>query len=236
MWRVVWILASLGISRGWTLPDRPIRAATPVSLSPVKRHAARSDEIVAATAPETNNNNENDMFEGFVDFLRQKQSEIIAELEEYEEGSATFSRDAWGIFEEEKDGTTATTGSSGGITRVLQGGSNIEKGACSLTVIRQGVLSADRAATIRSRQDNNISIQQGDKYAAAALSMVLHSRSPHVPTFRSDVRVFCVNTASGDDGGPQTLAWFGGGAGKILQRLATVETQKFPSHPFIAQI
>lgn len=146
------------------------------------------------------------MFEPFVEFLVQKQSEIIAELEDYEEGSATFSRDAWGVF----DDNANTSAQSGGLTRVLQGGNIIEKGACSLTVIRKGVLSADRAATIRARQD--ISIQEGDQYAAAALSMVLHSRCPHVPTFRSDVRVFCVSHAGDGDSEPQTLAWFGGGA------------------------
>ena len=131
----------------------------------------------------------------------------------------------------------------GGMTRVLQGGTVIEKGACSFTLIGQGILSKERAATIRARQeqqqqnmddndDNNtdndtVLIQEGDEYAAAALSMVLHSRSPHVPTFRSDVRVFLVQTqdqqkqqqqSSSSDAATttttttKTLAWFGGGA------------------------
>ena len=75
---------------------------------------------------------------------------------------------------------------------------------------------------------SNANIHAGDEYAAAALSMVLHSKSPHVPTFRSDVRVFLVkhknehestnNGANGDANGAQssesmsTMAWFGGGA------------------------
>jgi coproporphyrinogen III oxidase len=95
--------------------------------------------------------------------------------------------------------------SSGGITRVIQGGNVIEKGACSLTLIQNGVLSAERASTIRARQD--ISVKAGDKYAAAALSIVLHTRSPLVPTFRSDVRIFVVA-----DGEGNSNAWFGGGA------------------------
>jgi coproporphyrinogen III oxidase len=90
------------------------------------------------------------------------------------------------------------------MTRVLQGGDVIEKGACSFTLIQQGVLSAERAAAIRSRQ--SVDIKAGDTYSAAALSIVLHSRSPLVPTFRSDVRVFSVSN------GETTKAWFGGGA------------------------
>ena len=80
----------------------------------------------------------------------------------------------------------------------------IEKGACSLTLIRKGILSQERAAAIRSRQDLDISA--GDTYSAAALSIVFHSRSPMVPTFRSDVRIFFVQSEK------STMAWFGGGA------------------------
>ena len=226
MWRSVWVLVSIGIVQGWT-QDRPFRTAGRATSpsSSAQRHAATADETVSPTTPETD---EDAMFESFIDFLIQKQSEIIAELEDYEEGSATFTRDAWGIFDEE--GTK--TGKSGGLTRVLQGGNIIEKGACSLTVIRQGVLSADRAATIRARQD--ISINEGDKYAAAALSMVLHSRSPHVPTFRSDVRVFCVTTAGDENSNPQTLAWFGGGAGKyVYDRYEMAVENKTQTHRFL---
>jgi coproporphyrinogen III oxidase len=49
-------------------------------------------------------------------------------------------------------------------------------------------------------------IKAGDIYSAAALSIVLHSRSPMVPTFRSDVRIFFVQSEK------STMAWFGGGA------------------------
>ena len=116
------------------------------------------------------------------------------------EGSGeTFCNDTWGIFND--DATDQDTGLSGGKNCVLQGGNVIEKGACSLTLIRQGVLSAERAATIRSRQD--ISIQAGDVYSAAALSIVHHSKNPMVPTFRSDVRIFFVESKTAK------MAWFG---------------------------
>lgn len=140
------------------------------------------------------------LFSDFVTFLKEKQNQIIAALEEMDGSGAKFSNDAWGALEE-----GAPEGlSSGGLTRVLQGGDVIEKGACSFTLIQQGVLSSERAAAIRSRQ--SVEIKAGDTYSAAALSIVLHSRSPLVPTFRSDVRVFSVSN------GETTKAWFGGGA------------------------
>ena len=143
------------------------------------------------------------IFDDFVDFLKQKQADIIAEIEGLENGSK-FSRDGWGIFSD--DGSIDTSLKSGGITRVVQGGAIIEKGACSLTLIQEGVLTADRAATIRARQSEDV-VVAGDVYSAAALSIVLHTRSPLVPTFRSDVRIFMVRTGKG-----RFLAWFGGGA------------------------
>jgi coproporphyrinogen III oxidase len=44
--------------------------------------------------------------------------------------------------------------------------------------------------------------------------MVLHTRSPMVPTFRSDVRIFLVESKSttGERETTKTLAWFGGGS------------------------
>ncbi|CAK9000873.1 Oxygen-dependent coproporphyrinogen-III oxidase (COX) (Coprogen oxidase) (Coproporphyrinogenase) [Durusdinium trenchii] len=74
------------------------------------------------------------------------------------------------------------------------------------TKIIGGVLSAERAKTISARQEGLL-VQAGDAYAAAALSMVLHTVSPWIPTFRSDVRIFCVTAANG-----QESAWLGGGA------------------------
>jgi coproporphyrinogen III oxidase len=142
------------------------------------------------------------IFFDFADFLKKTQSEIIQKIEEMDGSEVSFTNDTWGVFDEgtNDEGTL----SSGGITRVFQGGNVIEKGACSFTLIRQGILTAERAAAIRSRKDLNITA--GDVFSAAALSIVLHSRSPMVPTFRSDVRVFFVQSDT------DTIAWFGGGA------------------------
>jgi coproporphyrinogen III oxidase len=153
-----------------------------------------------------------ELFDEFVAFLLSQQEAIINEIEETIErtSGATFGTDKWGGFAGEEHIPT-TILPSGGITRVIQGGDVIEKGACSLTLIRNGKLTAERAATIRGRQASDstaATIQAGDMYSAVALSMVLHSRSPMVPTFRSDVRVFMVTEQSSGS----TLAWFGGGA------------------------
>jgi coproporphyrinogen III oxidase len=181
-----------------------------------------------------------EIFQNFVTFLQIKQSEIISALEEADP-TTKFSLDKWGYFlneHEMRNGTTAssstnssTTASSttrsGGITRVLQGGSLVEKGAVSLTIIEQAVLSQERAKAIRARSAEDVC--EGDVYSAAALSIVLHTRSPMVPTFRSDVRIFLVQTnstttGSNDDRRQEkknhnntsipvdTMAWFGGGA------------------------
>jgi len=157
-----------------------------------------------------------DPMDDFLTFLLEQQSEIIQQIEDLEAsfGShATFGNDQWGMFaDEDSDATTTRTQMSGGKTRVLQGGFVVEKGACSLTVLRQGRLTAERAATIQSRQirsdqSSSFAVQAGDTYSAVALSMVLHSKHPMVPTFRSDVRMFQVQISSG-----QSLTWLGGGA------------------------
>ncbi len=171
------------------------------------------------------------LFNQFVEFLIQQQTSIIHDIETTIEASSgqTFTRDTWGIFQNTNNDTattTATTGGGGGITRVLQHGGAIEKGACSLTVIRNGILSVERTSSILGRQpppptttsnhDDNHSppptIQARDTYSAVALSMVLHSRNPMVPTFRSDVRMFQVHCSGDQNNKTNVVTWLGGGA------------------------
>jgi hypothetical protein len=150
-----------------------------------------------------------DIFEEFAMFLQKKQAEIIDELETRDGGDVKFSKDKWGMFEDQKEDNSKPLQlrTSGGITRVIQEGNVIEKGACSFTEIRNGILSAERAKAISGRNpDDNLDVKEGDTYSAAALSIVLHTRSPLVPTFRSDVRIFLVRS-SAESG--KTAAWFG---------------------------
>jgi coproporphyrinogen III oxidase len=170
----------------WAVPSNPSRQA----FTSLQAKPQTAETKMDASA----------IFFDFVDFLKKTQREIIEKIEEMDGSGVSFTNDTWGVFQEGNDEERL----SGGITRVFQGGNVIEKGACSLTLIRRGILTAERAAAIRSRQD--LDIKAGDVYSAAALSIVLHSRSPSVPTFRSDVRVFFVQSDT------DTMAWFGGGA------------------------
>jgi coproporphyrinogen III oxidase len=164
-----------------------------ISISPIQLFSSLKDTHVTET--------DNSLFESFCTFLQTTQSDIICQLEELDGLNSKFTSDSWGKFE------PSSNAKSGGITRVMQGGNIIEKGACSLTVIQQGTLTQERAMAIRSRQ-GDVAIQEGDTYSAAALSIVLHSRSPLVPTFRSDVRIFVVSSQNSGT----CVAWFGGGA------------------------
>lgn len=148
------------------------------------------------------------IFNEFANFLQSTQRDIISKLESVDGSGEKFTEDRWGALTElsYSDEITPETG-SGGITRVIQRGNVIEKGACSLTLIQNGKLTAERAKAISGRNDN-ANVREGDTYSAAALSIVLHTRSPNVPTFRSDVRIFLVRSEESGD----TSAWFGGGA------------------------
>ena len=118
-----------------------------------------------------------------------------------------FTRDAW-----RRDGR----GSGFGITRVLEGGSVFEKAAANVSVIR-GVLSKERAAAMSGRGRSEIDPNGGQAYAAAALSLVFHPRSPFVPTFRADIRRFQVNGVS----------WYGGGADLTPYYLFDQDAEEF---------
>jgi coproporphyrinogen III oxidase len=160
-------------------------------------HQQRSSSRFATRTRAQVSNNDDETFDDFVEFLQTKQTEIIRQIEQLESSfssEATFGDDPW------------SNGNSTGRTRVLQGGTVVDKGACSLTVIRNGILTAERAKNIKSRSLQQ-GVNAGDEYFAAALSMVLHSSHPMVPTFRSDVRIFLVKPTKGE-----TVAWLGGGA------------------------
>lgn len=60
------------------------------------------------------------------------------------------------------------------------------------TTFVQGTLSAQRAKAMSSR-GRAINQEGGQRYAAAALSLVFHPAHPLVPTLRADVRRFEVS-------------------------------------------
>jgi len=93
------------------------------------------------------------------------------------------------------------------VTACLEGGRLLEKAAASVSVVT-GELSAGRAAALAAR--GAAPVPAGTPYAAAALSIVFHPASPHVPTLRGDVRLFYAATAGGA-GLAGGVSAFGGG-------------------------
>jgi coproporphyrinogen III oxidase len=163
-------------------------------------------------------------FAAFSDYILTQQQRIIATLEaEEEQHQHAFAQDPW-----EKRSADVIT--AGGVTAVLQGGSLLEKGAVS-TTITTGTLTEERARAISSRSGGHPNVAAGRPYAAAALSLVLHSRSPMVPTFRSDVRYFEVagSTSSNSDAAA-AAAWFGGGADLTPYYLFDEDAHAFHGH------
>ncbi len=108
------------------------------------------------------------------------QAEVCAALEAAD-GGATFSSDAW-----------ERPGGGGGVARVLQDGPVLEKAGVNSSDVRGAV--PDGLATRLPGE--------GPEFLAAGLSVVVHPRSPLVPSAHANVR-FVARGAK---------AWFGGGA------------------------
>ncbi len=112
--------------------------------------------------------------------VRSLQAEIVAGLEGLD-GSGRFGADSW-----------ERPGGGGGLARVLSEGAVFEKAGVNVSRV-QGELSAALARRMPG---------EGTAFAAVGLSLVIHPRSPLVPTAHANVRL----VARGD------RAWFGGGA------------------------
>jgi coproporphyrinogen III oxidase len=113
-------------------------------------------------------------------FLAALQDEICAALERLD-GSARFGRDAW-----------QRPGGGGGVTRVLQDGEVLEKAGVGFSHV-EGELPEAFARRLQG---------EGRAFAAVGLSLVIHPRSPMVPTTHANYRFIRQ--------GPK--AWFGGGS------------------------
>jgi coproporphyrinogen III oxidase len=108
------------------------------------------------------------------------QEELCAALERAD-GTARFSVDRW-----------ERPGGGGGLTCVLQDGALLEKAGVSFSDVR-GEVPPALAPTLPG---------DGTSFVAAGLSVVIHPRSPMVPTAHANVRFLARGGA----------AWFGGGA------------------------
>jgi coproporphyrinogen III oxidase len=125
-------------------------------------------------------------------YFRALQERICVALEEEERaaraavghavaGAAGFTRDAWQHAD-----------SGGGLTRVIAGGELFEQGGVNTSAVTATPPPA-LLATLPG---------DGATVAAAGISLVLHPRSPHVPTVHMNLR--CLQRGA--------ALWFGGGA------------------------
>jgi coproporphyrinogen III oxidase len=120
------------------------------------------------------------LFDRAAELYRGLQSDICRALAAAD-GSSDFSADRW-----ERDG------GGGGVARVLEGGALFEKAGVNWSLV-EGELPADFAGHLPG---------EGRRFRATGVSLVLHPRSPMVPTTHANFR--CLE--KGD------RLWFGGGA------------------------
>lgn len=119
-------------------------------------------------------------------YVERLQNEICEAFEALD-GEATFKEDRW-----EREG------GGGGLTRVLAGGGVLEKAGVNTSAV-MGVLP-ERMATILK--------VPATQFFATGVSLVVHPRSPYVPTVHANFRYF----ALGEDLDAPIDQWFGGGA------------------------
>lgn len=97
------------------------------------------------------------------------------------DGESNFRSDEW----ERQEG-------GGGVTRILAG-SRIEKAAVNFSAV---------SGATPAQLSDRLAVESGEFYATG-VSVIVHPRNPHAPTFHANLRYF--ETDSG-------LTWFGGGA------------------------
>ncbi|MEZ5502817.1 MAG: oxygen-dependent coproporphyrinogen oxidase [Halioglobus sp.] len=119
-------------------------------------------------------------------YLLQLQDSICDELAA-EDGEATFLVDEW----QRPEG-------GGGRSRVLADGAVLEKAGVNFSHVQGAALPPSASA---SRPE-----LAGRSYEALGVSLVIHPRSPYVPTSHANVRLFVASKP-----GEEPIWWFGGG-------------------------
>jgi coproporphyrinogen III oxidase len=121
-----------------------------------------------------------DLFDRAAKFFSELQTDICRALGEAD-GAVEFGADAW-----------QRPGGGGGVARVLEGGAVFEKAGVNWSSV-DGELPEELARSMPG---------EGRSFRASGVSLVLHPRSPMIPTTHANFR--CL--AKGD------ALWFGGGA------------------------
>lgn len=119
-------------------------------------------------------------------FVEALQESIVRALERFEP-EARFGADRW-----------ERPGGGGGLTRVLEGGRVFEKAGVNTSAVH---------GTLPSRMAAALGVEEAP-FFATGVSLVIHPRSPYVPTVHANFRYF----ALGSDLLHPTDQWFGGGA------------------------
>lgn len=119
-------------------------------------------------------------------FVEALQAELCSALEAFEP-AVRFREDRW-----------ERTGGGGGLTRVMEGGTVFEKAGVNTSAVH-GALPDQMAKAF------GVSTKP---FFATGLSLVIHPRSPFVPTVHANFRYF----ALGEDRYIPDDQWFGGGA------------------------
>jgi coproporphyrinogen III oxidase len=128
--------------------------------------------------------------------FREKVSARIESL--HDAATEFFTRlDGDGAFREDR---WERAGGGGGVSRVLAEGATFEKAGINRSVV-EGVLAPELAQRIGAQGS------QAATFFVTGLSLVIHPRSPMVPTVHLNVRYFEIGDASGNP----VDAWFGGG-------------------------
>ena len=121
----------------------------------------------------------------FYAYIQTLQDQICAALEA-EDGKATFLEDLWD-----------RPGGGGGRTRVIENGDVFEKGGVNISAVHGELPDSMKAY---------LNVKEGD-FFACGLSMVIHPKSPMVPTVHANWRYFELYNAAGE----VVDSWFGGG-------------------------
>ena len=190
-------------------PRRNYTTTVRVATDAASASSSAADDAVDDPYPGIDTNGVD--LDEFEQFVMSMQADFIADMEALD-GSEDrkFGLDAW---------VRGEPGSGFGVTRVLEGGDVFEKAAANVSIIR-GVLTPERAKAMSSRGRDCVDPAGGQPYSAAALSVVIHPKSPMVPTFRADVRRFTVAGTS----------WFGGGADLTPYYLFEEDAREFHAH------
>jgi coproporphyrinogen III oxidase len=127
--------------------------------------------------------------------------EVASRIEQLHEQATDFltTLDRGGGFREER---WERNGGGGGVSRILAGGITFEKAGVNRSTV-EGILNPQLAQRIGA----HVSGLEPTGFFATGLSLVVHPRSPMVPTVHLNVRYFEIAGPSGE----RLDAWFGGG-------------------------